>query len=421
MHDYLRTLAGAHARGRHAGIYSVCSAHPWVLEAAMSDAKQSAIPLLIEATCNQVNQFGGYTGMTPARFREFVESIAHRAGFPAERLILGGDHLGPHPWQGLSRQQAMAHAADMVRTYVDSGFHKIHLDTSMPCADDPFPLPDEVIASRAAWLAAAAEETAGSSRAPVYVIGTEVPTPGGAGEETELAVTTLESAERALECHHQAFLSAGLERAWERVIALVVQPGVEFNNDHVVDYIPAKAAHLGQFLERHPLMVFEAHSTDYQLPGAYRALVHDGFSILKVGPQLTFAMRQGIDALARIEDELVSPHRASRIRAVLEYVMLESPQSWLGHYHGSYAQQKFSRTHSYSDRIRYYWHLPEVQSALATLLENLSSIEIPQSILCDVMPNQYRKVRAGALASTPVALILDGISTVLETYRAACA
>jgi tagatose-1,6-bisphosphate aldolase non-catalytic subunit AgaZ/GatZ len=41
-------------------------------------ALQPNTEVLIEATCNQVNQDGGYTGMTPADFRRFVEDIAAR-------------------------------------------------------------------------------------------------------------------------------------------------------------------------------------------------------------------------------------------------------------------------------------------------------------------------------------------------------
>ena len=57
-----------------AGITSVCTAHPIAIEAALSLALRTCKRVLIEATCNQVNQEGGYTGMTPADFRRFVET-----------------------------------------------------------------------------------------------------------------------------------------------------------------------------------------------------------------------------------------------------------------------------------------------------------------------------------------------------------
>ena len=59
--------------------------------------------MLIESTCNQVNQYGGYTGMVPNEPAEF----------------------------------AMQKAEVMIHDYVKAGFVKIHLDCSMSLADYP--------------------------------------------------------------------------------------------------------------------------------------------------------------------------------------------------------------------------------------------------------------------------------------------
>ncbi len=122
------------------GLYSVCSAHPLVLEAALRRAQRHSGYALIEATSNQVNQDGGYTGMRPAEFVQFVRSIATRVDLPHERVLLGGDHLGPNCWQHLSAEQALLRSERLVEEYVAAGFRKIHLDCSMACADDPVPL-----------------------------------------------------------------------------------------------------------------------------------------------------------------------------------------------------------------------------------------------------------------------------------------
>ena len=417
MTSYLEELA--RFRGAQRGIYSVCSAHPWVLEAAMRRHAGCAAPLLIEATCNQVNQFGGYTGMTPADFRDAVFDIAGRAGFAPERILLGGDHLGPFPWQHLSAEDAMSRALDLVRLFVEAGYSKIHLDASMSCLGDPHPLPDSTIAERAARLCAAAESAAGP-HPPVYVIGTEVPTPGGAVDEAELAVTSPGDAERAIQLHREAFAAAGLDEAWKRVIALVVQPGVEFGHLSVHDYAPARAQTLCAMLADHPNLVFEAHSTDYQIPHALAALVRDGFAILKVGPALTFAMRQALFALAAIEGEWIAPARQSRLRQTVEEAMLHSPGQWQKHYAGSLQEQHRLRVHSYSDRIRYYWQDPGVQSAVTRLVANLEEFGIPETMLSDYLPVQYSGVRAGALENKPIPLILDAIGAALDPYLAAC-
>src|SRR5262245_18843718 len=214
-------LVARHKAGEPCGMFSVCSAHPLVIEATFLHARRTGAAFaLIEATSNQVNQDGGYTGMKPAGFRDFVHRIADRAGLPRDRILLGGDHLGPNAWQALPAEEAMARAEVMVEDYVRAGFRKIHLDCSMSCADDPAALSDETIARRAARLCAVAErsQARAGGELPVYVIGTEVPVPGGAAEELgTLAVTTPDAARATIDTHRSIFAEAGLTAARPRV------------------------------------------------------------------------------------------------------------------------------------------------------------------------------------------------------------
>ena len=420
MIHFLEQLPQARRQGQSAGIYSVCSAHPWVLEAAIEQAQADGTPLLIEATSNQVNHRGGYTGMQPGDFQRLVGEIADRKGFARSRLILGGDHLGPNPWQKMPPGDAMREAGRMVEAYVRAGFLKIHLDASMSCVGDENPLEGETVAERAAALCAIAEEAAGEHK-PVYVIGTEVPVPGGATESlNELAVTSREAAAETLVVHRRIFKKAGLEPAWPRVIPLVVQPGVEFNHDSVVDYRPEKARHLTALLEQESGLVFEAHSTDYQRPEAYRALVRDGFAILKVGPALTFAMREALQALAAIEEELLGAERSSRLMSLLDQVMLEDRRYWERYYSADETKAMLQRRYSYSDRVRYYWHEPRVRSAVETLIDNLQSAAIPETMLSAFLPDEYRAVRAGELQPLAKPIVMHHIRLVLREYAAAC-
>src|SRR5690606_31133218 len=119
-----------------------------------------------------------------------------------------------------------------------------------------------------------------------------------------LAVTTPEAALATVEVHRRAFAALGLEAAFARAVAAVVQPGVEFGHDSVVPYAPEKARALSAVLDRLPGFVFEAHSTDYQTPEALAALVRVGFAILKVGPGLTFALRVALYGLYHIASAL---------------------------------------------------------------------------------------------------------------------
>jgi D-tagatose-1,6-bisphosphate aldolase subunit GatZ/KbaZ len=418
--NVLRQLAEARRQGVPKGIYSVCSAHPWVLEAAIDQALEDESDLLIEATSNQVNHLGGYTGMLPEDFRRRVNDIAASKGFNVSRLIFGGDHLGPNPWQRQPALEAMREAERTVEAFVRAGFRKIHLDASMACADDRGPLTGETIARRAAVLCAAAEQVSGEQK-PVYVIGTEVPVPGGATESlTELAVTSREAATETLAVHRRVLNEAGLAHVWPRVIALVVQPGVEFNHDSVVDYDPARAVHLTELLKDEEALVYEAHSTDYQRPEAYSNLVRDGFAILKVGPALTFAMREALAALSSIETELVPQEHCSQLMDVLDRVMLKDRRHWEHHYTGDERAMHLLRRYSYSDRVRYYWNQPQVKRAVETLMLNLRQTAIPETMLSAFLPEQYRAVRAGTLQPDAHSMIVHRIRQVLRAYADAC-
>jgi D-tagatose-1,6-bisphosphate aldolase subunit GatZ/KbaZ len=422
MNAHLDAVVRAQAAGRPVGLTSVCSAHPLVIEAALVQGRADRAPVLIEATSNQVDQFGGYTGLRPADFRRLVEDLATGVGFPVDDLVLGGDHLGPHRWRDQDSETAMAHAEDLVRAYVAAGYTKLHLDCSYPCADDGGVLDGEVMAARAARMLRAAEDEAarvGLTGSLRYVIGTEVPVPGGADHEiTRLEPTTAESARATLDHHRTAFGTVGLADVWPQVMALVVQPGVEFDHARVFDYDHGATTSLRSALDDQPAMVFEAHSTDYQTEGALSALVADGWAVLKVGPGLTFALREALFAIAAIEAELLPGERRSELPGVVEARMLAHPGQWEGYYTGTPEEQALARRYSFSDRMRYYWPDPEIEASVRTLLQNLVG-DLPDPLLSAFLPVQYDRVRRGVLERSPRALVIDRVRDVLRTYAAA--
>lgn len=417
-------LVARHKSGQACGIYSVCSAHPLVLEAACVHALKADVDvLLIEATCNQVNQDGGYTGMTPDKFRDFVHAIARDAGLPVGRLILGGDHLGPNPWTGLPAEEAMAKAEVLIEHYVAAGFRKIHADCSMSCADDPIPLSEDVIARRAARLIKIAEATQQrvGGEPCVYVIGTEVPVPGGAAEDLpELEVTTPQAAVATLEAHRAVFAEEGLSQAWTRVIAIVVQPGVEFDHRKVIDYDRAKALRLRSALDDQPHVVFEAHSTDYQTPAALKALVEDHFAILKVGPGVTFVLREALWALDAVEREWIGEGGASGFRSIALERMTAEPRNWAKYYHSDGAALRFDLQYSLSDRIRYYWPDPAISAAQDRMFANLADNPPPMALISQYLPTANAALRDAGLPSNPTSLVIAHIGATLEAYRTAC-
>jgi D-tagatose-1,6-bisphosphate aldolase subunit GatZ/KbaZ len=413
-----RLVGGRHIRG----ISSICSAHPLVIEAALRRGKAENAAVLIEATCNQVNQEGGYTGMTPADFRRFVEAIAARVGFPESDLILGGDHLGPNPWKALPAEQALSRAEIMIAAYVDAGFRKIHLDTSMGCAGEPDGLPEDLTAARAARLARISEDRAALSNLPkpTYIVGTEVPPPGGATHVLdELAITDPAGVERTRAVHQAAFAAAGVGAAFERVIGIVVQPGVEFGNANVALYKPERARALSGALERLSGLVFEAHSTDYQPAAALSALVADGFAILKVGPGLTFALREAFYGLDAIAAELAPSPSSDSLEQAMERVMLDHPAHWKSHYSGTLEEQRLQRHFSYSDRIRYYWPDPQASAAVKRLMQRLDGRRIPETLISQHLARVYPEVVARKVVPEPRALCLAAVDVALNPYYTA--
>lgn len=419
-------MISAQKHGEAKGIASICSAHPFVIKQTLKafaehprnevkGTKTFRVSPLIEATCNQVNQFGGYTGMTPKDFVGYVCGIAEESHFPFEKVILGGDHLGPNVWQNESAESAMQKAGALIREYVQAGFTKIHLDCSMRLGDDPAgALSPDLVSQRAARLAKIAETVGAERRSALgirYVIGTEVPIPGGATEHEEgVRVTKVEDAQQTIELTRDAFYREGLQSAWERVIAVVVQPGVEFGDDFVLPYRPESARALSRFIEGQS-MVYEAHSTDYQTREALTDLVRDHFAILKVGPGLTFAFREAVFALAMIEDELIAKSQRSNIVQVLDDVMLKHPEHWKKYYRGNEVEQAFKRKYSLSDRSRYYWVQPEVQDAFTQLMKNLDEKTLPYSLLSQFV---------GETGLRAEQVIEWKINKVLRDYLSAC-
>lgn len=386
--------------------------------------------VLIESTANQCDQNGGYTGMKPADFKRFVLDIAEKNGFDKDRIFLGGDHLGPLTFAYKDESEAMADAEELIRHYVGAGFTKIHIDTSMKLnSDDPNArLSDEIIAGRGARLAQVAEETYRKllqsdpdAIPPVYIIGSEVPIPGGAvgGEDNGVQVTKVEDFRNTVQTFEKAFQAAGLDdEVWNRVIGVVVQPGVEEKDSGCTEYDRDKAKELTESIKDFPTLIFEGHSTDYQTKIKLRELIEDGVGILKVGPGLTFAMREAMFALENIERELLygTDTEPSRFAETLDAAMLKDDKHWKKHYQGTELEIRLKRKYSFSDRCRYYMPVPDVEKASERLISNLRTTGVPLNLLSQFMPIQYTKVREGLLENDPVALIEDRITNTIDEY-----
>ena len=233
-------------------------------------------------------------------------------------------------------------------------------------------------------------------------------------------MTRPEAALRTVDVHRKAFSDAGLEAAFARAIGVVVQPGVEFASAEVVPYKPEKAERLTGALANLPGFVFEAHSTDYQPAASLDALVRDGFAILKVGPWLTFALREalyGLDCIARVLDPTPtdgqSPSRDGSADAEgtrkLAQILRREPR-----------ELRLQRHFSFSDRIRYYWPHPEAQAAVDRLFAKLADKPIPEPLISQYLGGLFPEVVNGSLSARPKELVVGAVLQVLRRYDHAC-
>ncbi len=428
MKNALTKIVEIQKSGKAVGIYSACSANSFVIEAVLKKGLEDNSCVLIESTANQCDQFGGYTGMKPLDFKNYVYSIADKLGFDKNKIFLGGDHLGPLTWTNLNEEEAMKNSEVLIDAYVSAGFTKIHVDTSMKVKDDDpnTRLSDETIARRGVHLVKVAEnaykkllETSPEAVEPIYIVGSEVPIPGGsqAAVDEGVQVTKVEDFEATMNTFKETFKKEGIEDVWDRVLGIVVQPGVEEKDSGCTEYDRTKARELSAAIKKVPDLVFEGHSTDYQTKIKLREMVEDGVAILKVGPGLTFGAREGLYALSFIEDEVckVNGNTPSNFREVLDQEMLKNNSHWVKHYHGTNEEIALKRKYSFSDRSRYYYATEPVKNAIDTLLNNLKD-GCPLNLLSQFMPIQYTKVREGTLKNDPKELVLDRIGNTIDEY-----
>ena len=231
-------------------------------------------------------------------------------------------------------------------------------------------------------------------------------------------MTAVGDFEHTILAYKQMFKQYGMSDCWRDIIAIVVQTGVDFGDNRIKIYDRDKAADLCNKLKQYPDIVFEGHSTDFQPPQKLREMVQDGIAIIKVGPALSYAIREGLFALASMEKELIDEvEMRSNLKEILEEEMLKNPKYWQPYYRGSQRQNAVARKYSFSDRSRYYFTQPRLEKAVQTLFKNIDSVEIPLGLLHQYMPMQYRKVRDGLLPPNAKALVKEAVIRVIDAYN----
>lgn len=426
MKHPIKEILSKRQNGIFSGIVSYCTSNKIVIKSILEYYLETNEYVLIECTANQVNQFGGYMNMTPSDFADYVYSIANEVEFPKDKIILGADHFGPLVWSNKPEKEAMKNSIELVKLAVHAGFTKIHLDTSMFLGSDDTSkkLSDDIIAKRGAILYKACEEAFDErikqypdSIHPIYVIGSEVPIPGGEyGGKDILEVTTPYDFENTINAYDKIFKEFNLDNAWDNIVAVVVQPGVEFSNENVHDYDRTQAIELCEKLKEYPKLVFEGHSTDYQFEVKLKEMVEDGIAILKVGPAVTYALREALFSLSLIEKELIEESAWANFIDVLEESMLKDPKDWEKYYIGSEIEKKLARKYSFSDRSRYYFAQEKINVSINKLFRNIDSQDIPLGMIKQYLPKCYSKIRTGNLSKNAENLVKSNIKDVVKDY-----
>lgn len=370
-------------------IPAVASVLPDVIAAALRQAREHGLPALIEAPADEVNQFGGHSGLTPADFAALVQDIARAHQLDRVPLILGAGNLGPGLWPALDPAAAMAHAARMVADFASAGFNRLHFHA--------------LDAPGVAHLVAVAEAQASGRPLPVYALPADSDPLGGVTSPEDLAL--------ALSRHQAAFAEAGLECAWRRVRTVWVRFGMGFTPSHVERFDIEQPDRLSAVLRDHDRIALEAPAVDYQPARVCADLTRRNVAVLKLGPAPSFAWREALYALSHVRTWAEGgPHISERMEAL----MLADPTMWQQDGAGPAAQQRMLRHFGFTDRIRHYW--PKAGAELAALAESLQASGLHLPLLLQYLPPETLG-RAARLDLPPAQAILQAQ---VEQALAAC-
>lgn len=389
MSDLLTPIIRAVRQQIGPAIPAVVSVQPDVIAAALRQARDHDMPALIEAPADEVNQFGGHSGLTPADFAALVRDIAGGQGLEAVPLILGADRLGPWLWPALAPDAAMTHAERMVMDFVAAGFTRLHFDG-----------PD---AAGTARLVAAAEAHAPAPDLLCHGL--------PASFEPVDGVTSPETLARTLELHEAAFAEAGLNAAWKRVRTVSVHLGMGFGPALIERFDMGQPDRLSAVLPDHGRIALEARDVDYQSARACADLTRRNVAVLKLGPSLSFAWREALYALSHV---LNWQDGSAHISERMEDLMLADPAAWQEDYRGPPAVQRVLRHFGFTDRIRHYW--PRAAAAVEALCEGIDATGLPHPLLLQYLPPEIL-ARAARLDLPPAQAILQAQ---VEDALAAC-
>ncbi len=370
--------------GATIGLPCFCTANEMVLRTLFECCATHDVPAVIEASSNQVNQDGGYTGMSAADFSQWIGLLSAEYGVANERLVMSGAHLGPRPWSHLSPKDALDKTKNLVKDFAAAGFRKIHLDAPVACNEEQ--QPDlQTLATRTARLCEIAEKHSPHPDQLVYVLTAPMTEPAFESNFSTEAhrappATNAEQLNTTLAAYQEAFIKQGLRHAWTKVVSIDAYLGIGFDHFSVHPLRENPIRRLSTEIMKHDGLSLSATSVDYQSSRNLSTLVENHVVFLKTGPELTFRMRESIFALATIAQQIAVTDTPDII-AVIDSAIIEHPADWAPYFTGDIAIRKQLHHYSFSDRLRYYWNFPDVRSQLLKFISSLDTIKLPEALV----------------------------------------
>lgn len=390
---------------------SFCTANFNVIKILIIFAKYYNLPILLESTSNQVNQFGGYTGLTPRQFYKKIDKLKKKIKIKNKQVMIGADHLGPLPWKKLNSKIALKNAKTLIKKCISLKYDKIHIDSTIVCKDDKN-LNLNLIRSRSAKIFNTVPKK--DIKNIFFVFGSEVPFAGG-GNTNKIKPSVLNNIKVDYFLYNSILKNLNSNK--KNKFSLVVEPGMAFSNSKISLPKLKKFKKNLSFSKKNNFS-YEAHSTDYQRLVTLKKLVKNNFRFLKVGPELTFDFYQAIKKMEKIED--TNCNQKSNISYELMKAMSKDNKYWKDYYKGTKKKIEFLKLNSYLDRMRYYWDSKNVKKSMIKLFKNIDTI--PQKVLkkeLKLKSNEEKQIDKINLKNSDY-IIFYYLNSTIKKYYLAC-
>jgi D-tagatose-1,6-bisphosphate aldolase subunit GatZ/KbaZ len=348
------------------GIPSFCTSNTIVLKSLLNFCKNKNLPILVETTSNQVNQYGGYSRNKPKDFIKKMTNLVNKINFNKKNIFYGGDHLGPLPWKKNKSGKALKNSIKLIDSYLKAKYSKIHIDTSIKCSDDKSLSNNEVFL-RAKFILRNLRKK-NLLKKVFLVFGTEVPLSGG-NDNKKIKATNLKQIHEEYENFFKLLKS---ENFPTKNFGIVIEPGMKFMHRNITKP-NLKNFEIKKLFSKKNKFVFEAHSSDYQSLSTLKKLVKNNFKILKVGPELTFYLFKSLLFMEKIEKKFFN--KRSDFKKIILTQMFNNKKYWKEYFKPTNKMQlKKNITTSLFDRTRYYLEEKNIIHSLAVLEKNINKI-----------------------------------------------